>query len=228
MKVFTKALIITGLSATQVFGRTAPRGSNFEVRARNASFPAYNKRDGTQESDLFPDSKFALSGTEPLLAPAMNDTDPDFRFFDLENSIEITEMPDRSEWVIPVSHAFCSGFDLKDVNVRGSLEQIVLWGQRGNKIGTKWLHWEIDEMVGAFVCDCKWNYSDEVPASEIWEFYERLIEWCGEGRAGWIFSKKWEKGWAVATRDKIQYKSPKKLLCPWYCCFDPAIKGIVE
>ncbi|KAI1460983.1 hypothetical protein F4805DRAFT_416200 [Annulohypoxylon moriforme] len=228
MRFSTKSLLITGLAATQALSKMIPRG--FEVRLRDTLSDAAPPAQDSGELDYDPPTEgydplnepaTDTSGTVILGPPAYNHTDNDFQWFNLNDSMEISEMPDKKDWVIPVSHAMCQQWDLKDVNARGAVEQIVLWNNRGGKVGHKYVHWEVDGMYAIFVCDCKWQYRDKAPAWEMWEFYERLIEWCGEGRGGWIFSKKWEKGYALSTRDKVVFKEPKKALCPSFCCFNP-------
>ncbi|KAI0882614.1 uncharacterized protein GGS22DRAFT_169884 [Annulohypoxylon maeteangense] len=241
MRFSTKVLLIIGLRATQILGRIAPPSSGFEIRAREdpsagSSMNDIDKGDDDDDNnnddeedddkppppgfDPFDDPETDITGTEVLIPPAINDT-TEIDWFNLDNSIELSEMPDRKDWVIPVSHAWCATWDIKDVNVRGSIQRTIRWNNRGNKVHRKYVHWELDGQVGTYVCDCKWEYRDKATSWEMWEFYERMIEWCGEGRAGWIFSKKWEKGYAVTTRDRIMYTRPRKSLCPKFCCFDP-------
>ncbi|KAI1206205.1 uncharacterized protein F4807DRAFT_463969 [Annulohypoxylon truncatum] len=243
MKLSTKGFLIIALRATHVLAKKVPRSSDFEVRrrdpspdaavAQNWSADVHEPPPLTDLTDIFMEPPTNTSGTVLLWPPLANQTesvgegegegeDEDgFEWFNLDNSIEVSEMPNRSDWVIPVSHSWCSSWDIKDVNARGSIQEIIMWNNRGNKVKSKSVHWELDGMVGAYVCDCKWGYFDKATAWEMWEFYERMIEWCGEGHAGWIFSKKWEKGYAISTRDKILYTKPKKTLCPKFCCFDP-------
>ncbi|KAI2467799.1 hypothetical protein F4781DRAFT_433026 [Annulohypoxylon bovei var. microspora] len=199
-------LLLMGLGATQALGRMVPWDKRFEMHPRSA------------EPDIAPAQNEISPVPEP--PPELNETMA-FQTFELENSLNVSELPDKGHWIIPVSHAACSHWDVKDINVRGSIQNIVIWSNEGNTVGQKFLHWDVDGMVGAFVCNCKWNYRDSEPSSEMWEFYERLVTWCGQGRSGWMFSKKWEKGWSIATRDYILFKEPKKFLCPTYCCWTP-------
>lgn len=97
MKTSSKTLLIVGLGATQALSRALPRDPNHLVRTRNSSSPnaavvTYNTSAGFEESNLFPDSSWVRSETEPLLMPPADD---EFRWFNFADAIEIIEMPDR-------------------------------------------------------------------------------------------------------------------------------------
>lgn len=96
---------------------------------------------------------------------------------------------------------------------------MIAWGSSPwNWIETKTLHYELADEAGAYVCNCKYCCIDRVPASEMWEFYDRLSAGCGgRGRSGWIFSKEWDKGYAVTSAEYIDKKRTKANLCPPNC-----------
>ncbi|KAI2632261.1 hypothetical protein GGR54DRAFT_26912 [Hypoxylon sp. NC1633] len=122
--------------------------------------------------------------------------------------------PDR----IPVSHWGCTGVSLRPREIRGALDAIVAWSDAGNRLEGKSLHVEKYEGVGAWVCNCKWFDYDSAPNDEVYEFYDRLMAHCGRGRSGWLYSKQWDKGYAVDTDKHVDSKHPQALLCPQNCC----------
>ncbi|KAI0181240.1 hypothetical protein GGR52DRAFT_24908 [Hypoxylon sp. FL1284] len=141
--------------------------------------------------------------------------------FDLENSNISTGEGEPAHWTIPVSHWACTEWtELGDSAIRKAIDAMVEWSTRPTGwIEFKSMHIETAGDAGVFVCNCKYCCNDRAPASEMWEFYERLGRNCGgPGRSGWIFSKRWDKGFAVVSKDYIDGKRTKTNMCPSNCC----------
>ncbi|KAI1101802.1 hypothetical protein F4804DRAFT_334932 [Jackrogersella minutella] len=192
--------LTTALGATQALGKN----EGFEVRLRDI--------ESAGDAPLTQNST-ASAPTPSAPANATSAIEP----FDLSNSLNLTDLPTEADWIIPVSHAACTEWTLGGPEIRAAIEDVVVWNNQGHTVPSKYVHWELEGWVGTYICNCKLRYRDHAPGSEMWEFYARLVKWCGVGHSGWIFSKKWEKGWAVTARDYVVTKNPKKGLCPPYC-----------
>ncbi|KAI1767013.1 hypothetical protein GGR53DRAFT_463759 [Hypoxylon sp. FL1150] len=168
--------------------------------------------------------------TIPSAPLHLNDNSTTMWHFDLASSntgpMAHTSEHEHGDWVIPVSHWACTEWpDLGDLPMRSAISALVKWGSSPwHWIDTKTMHYEMGDdfggpygAAGAFVCNCKLCCIDRVPASEMWEFYERIRANCGVGRSGWIFSKKWDKGYAVTSSKYIDDKRTKTNLCPPNC-----------
>ncbi|KAI0130759.1 hypothetical protein F4814DRAFT_403572 [Daldinia grandis] len=143
-----------------------------------------------------------ISGSDPTLAPE--------------------EAPD---YIIPVSHWGCTRSRLRVIDMEAAVRQTIDWSTEGGRVHGKSLHIEMQDSASIFLCNCKYQHADSAPASEMWEFYNRLRVNCGEGRTGWIFSKKWEKGFGFDTKSHVANKHPKRNLCPPLCCSLAGYKG---
>ncbi|KAI2624539.1 hypothetical protein GGS26DRAFT_202626 [Hypomontagnella submonticulosa] len=120
-------------------------------------------------------------------------------------------------WVIPVSHAACTNWDLSTSEIRITVQMTIDWSNGGGKVVPRNFHKEIHGVAALYLCNCKWDWFDRAPRSEMAEFYERLVDMCGNGQSGWIFSKKWEKGYAVATKNYVLLPPTRENLCPPRC-----------
>ncbi|KAI0851995.1 hypothetical protein F5Y00DRAFT_228365 [Daldinia vernicosa] len=121
-------------------------------------------------------------------------------------------------WTIPVSHWGCTRAKLRRDDIKETIQLMIDWSSRGGGVWGRDYHIELQPQAAAYLCNCKIRGLDYAPENEMWEFYERLRINCGEGWTGWIFSKRWEKGWAVHTRTYVDDFHPKRHLCPVFCC----------
>ncbi|KAI2611280.1 uncharacterized protein GGS25DRAFT_519582 [Hypoxylon fragiforme] len=132
-----------------------------------------------------------------------------------------------NSWKIPVSHSACTSWALPAARIRSAIGDIITWGDTPTPafphpvpklIEPRTWHLATVANATAYVCNCKWEHYDPVPADEMWEFYYRLVAMCGHGQSGWLFSKKWDKGFAVAATDWVEGMKPQLRICPPYCC----------
>ncbi|KAI1406944.1 hypothetical protein F5Y13DRAFT_143958 [Hypoxylon sp. FL1857] len=202
--------IVAALSVPQVFGKGVTRDEGFKAYTREVdTTETQDKAPEQNTTDLVPGIHMYPEGTT-------------MDMLDLENEGNYTIINDTVtpyDWVIPVTHMGCTGWILRQSDITDSIQKLVDWSLRGGVVVGKGLHIEMTGATGAFACNCKWNYDDHLPESEMREFYERLTMWCGHGRSGWIFSKKWEKGYAVASKFWIKSKKPIRFVCPAYCAY---------
>ncbi|KAI4868825.1 hypothetical protein F4820DRAFT_89331 [Hypoxylon rubiginosum] len=198
--------IIAALGATLVFGKT----NSLEIEAE--------KNDTNGDNTLSPNK---MAPTLEVPAAGNRTTSKFVELFDLDNANTGPMRQDTmDDWIIPVSHWACTEWtDLGDTPVRKAIQAMIDWSAKPlGWIQYKSMHYELADDAGAFVCNCKYCCIDRCPADEMWEFYERLRANCGgEGRSGWIFSKQWDKGYAVASADSIEKKRTKTNLCPPNC-----------
>ncbi|KAI2775934.1 hypothetical protein F4815DRAFT_375576 [Daldinia loculata] len=132
------------------------------------------------------------------------------------NPINASEADPR--FVIPVSHWGCTRSKLRRDDMKEAIQRMIDWSKGGGRVWGRSIHIELQDRAATFLCNCKDQYVDSAPDSEMWEFYQRLRVHCGEGWSGWMFSKKWNKGFAIDTRNHVANRHPKKLLCPLFCC----------
>ncbi|KAI1781267.1 hypothetical protein F4818DRAFT_398555 [Hypoxylon cercidicola] len=196
--------IIAALGATLVLGEK----DGFAIEAK--------------KNDTNGDNAPSQGEIGPVLEiPADNRTTGRFvELFDLENASNHTRGQIPDSWVIPVSHWGCTEWtNLGDIPIRKAIQAMIDWSAKPlGWLHAKSIHYELVDDVGAFVCNCKYCCFDRAPEDEMWEFYERLRANCGgEGRSGWIFSKEWDKGYAIASSESIDKKRTKTNLCPPNC-----------
>lgn len=81
------------------------------------------------------------------------------------------------------------------------------------------VHMQTAGTAVAFVCQCHGCHPATFPESEIREFYTIIVdEDCGPGRGGWVWSRQWNKGWAVASTNALMGPDDgPRSLCPWRC-----------
>ncbi|KAI0843562.1 hypothetical protein F5Y06DRAFT_255271 [Hypoxylon sp. FL0890] len=206
--------IVAALTVTQALGRPVIKDLEFEVRT------------GDIKSDE--DGALAQKDTSPYFSvPPETDESKSMETLDLSNDSKYAifneSWPSNNmstlEWEIPVSHAGCSGWGLQVWEIVDSIQKLVDWSDNGGGLIEKSVHYEISGYASAYACNCKWKYTDKVPMREMREFYERLVSYCGYGQSGWIFSKKWEKGFAVEPKCKVDMTRPIANLCPPWCAY---------
>ncbi|XXG96915.1 hypothetical protein Hte_003206 [Hypoxylon texense] len=204
--------IIAALGATLVFGKTNRLGIEAE------------KNDTNGDNALPPpDDKIApvLNVTATGNRTTSNGSSKFVKLFDFANANKGPMRQDTmDQWIIPVSDWACTEWtELGDAPIRKAIQAVVDWSAAPlGWIDYKSMHYELADGAGAYVCNCKYCCVDRCPAGEMWEFYERLRANCGgPGRSGWIFSKQWDKGYAVASADHIDGKRTKTNLCPSNC-----------
>ncbi|KAI0385476.1 hypothetical protein F5Y04DRAFT_186351 [Hypomontagnella monticulosa] len=198
--------VIGAIGVTWAAGRRARDGNPSEIHARQdttdgdkalaqntTSFPSQNH---TEPSD--DDFSYTIILSE---ANAYNDSDSD----------------EKKGWVIPVSHQACTNWDLSVSEIRTVFQMTIDWSRGGGKVQPRTYHKEVFGISSLYLCNCKWDYWDRAPENEMNEFYERLVDMCGEGQSGWIFSKAWDKGYAVATKNYVLLWPTRKNLCPPRC-----------
>ncbi|OTB16245.1 hypothetical protein K445DRAFT_317224 [Daldinia sp. EC12] len=123
-----------------------------------------------------------------------------------------------SRWEIPVSHMSCTVWhNIQDADFVNSTQKMIAWSDKGNRIDGRSLHIESRNSAAVYLCNCKKHFQDSAPANEMWEFYKLIIIYCGKNRSGWIFSKKWEKGYALAYREYVINNGVQMYLCPPGC-----------
>ncbi|TGJ81873.1 hypothetical protein E0Z10_g6890 [Xylaria hypoxylon] len=130
------------------------------------------------------------------------------------------ETPD-SQRHIPVEMKKCMGHNLSEEYYLGAKENMVTWAYE-KKITPTNLHAEHypDNRHGVtwYICNCKIIFADEVPAWELDEVQQILAAECGEWQSGWVWSKKWQKGYNVVPTDWYMDKVEKlENLCPPGC-----------
>ncbi|KAI0905789.1 hypothetical protein F4823DRAFT_632362 [Ustulina deusta] len=123
---------------------------------------------------------------------------------------------------IPVNMKKCMGDTLSKKNYLTAKQLLVVWSEAGGYIhpggvqamsypGTK-------NAVTWYVCNCKLLHWDRVPEWELDDVQRILEEACGEWQSGWVWSKKWQKGFNVVPTEwyKNQIANDKRI-CPPHC-----------
>ncbi|KAI0142271.1 hypothetical protein F4776DRAFT_500318 [Hypoxylon sp. NC0597] len=200
--------IVAALTATQALGKGFTKNEGFEVRVRNVSASS-DEASAQATTTALPEATTAATG----MTMDMLDLSDDSKFA-VSNDSDVSS---ARAWEIPVSHSACTGWALRTTDLTDAIRNLINWSNRGNRLLGKSVHYEIAGGTGAYACNCKLTYEDELPERELAEFYERLTLWCGHGRSGWIFSKKWEKGFAVDAMFAVVTKRPARGLCPPFC-----------
>ncbi|KAI1388628.1 uncharacterized protein F4822DRAFT_443511 [Hypoxylon trugodes] len=211
MKVITILhLLLAMLGATLAISGVVPGNNTFEIRVRRNETSGHHKNNHKKDNST-------LDPLHSIEDPKIRGSSRPTQMFDLAAA-----STNKLNWpyprVIPVSHTGCTDWPLQVDKMKVAVQNMIEWNDNGGEVEPRWLHAEIHGHVGVYQCNCKWMYYDKAPASEMWEFFDRLEDECGVGQSGWIFSEEWEKGWAIATAKYIQTTSPPERLCPEYCC----------
>ncbi|KAI1423350.1 hypothetical protein F5Y12DRAFT_798579 [Xylaria sp. FL1777] len=130
---------------------------------------------------------------------------------------------------IPVTSTKCMGHNLTDqrVNYFHAKWKLIEWQDKpGHWVPPGLYHYESapDNYTGVtwYICNCKYFYPDKAPAWELDQVQQILDDQCGQFQSGWVWSKKWEKGYNVVPTEwfkprlRIQRKKP---ICPRGCFF---------
>ncbi|OTA80950.1 hypothetical protein M434DRAFT_17526 [Hypoxylon sp. CO27-5] len=206
--------IVAALTVTQASGRWITKNEGFEFRVRNVS--ASEHEASMQNTTTTTTTTIMPEATMPANRTTMDmlDLSDEFSKFAVSNDSDMHAMG----WEIPVSHSSCTGWSLRPLDITDSIQKLINWSDRGGRLIGKSVHYEVSGGASAYACNCKLRYDDELPERELAEFYQRLTLWCGHGRSGWVFSKKWEKGFAMDTAFTVTAKKPVRGLCPPFCC----------
>ncbi|KAK5635326.1 hypothetical protein RRF57_011038 [Xylaria bambusicola] len=135
---------------------------------------------------------------------------------------------------IPVTSKKCMGDQLEKEYFLGAKESMITWSDLGGRvvpgfyygkscpedIGSTACCQEDEKGVTWYVCNCKLIWQDPVPRWELDEVQSILNETCGEWQSGWVWSKKWEKGYNVVPKQwyKVRVKDHLQI-CPPGCSF---------
>ncbi|KAI1381587.1 hypothetical protein F4677DRAFT_440802 [Hypoxylon crocopeplum] len=171
----------------------------------------------TSEKDEF-DLRVKRTENETLLQPNPKlDFDLDSTNYTVWDNTDNLD----TQYLIPVSHSACTHMELDPEEIRASIHVLIDWSASDpgrHKVKPKSQAVATIGGAGAYLCNCKFWWYDAAPADEMWEFYVRLARMCGDGQSGWLFSEKWDKGYAVASSQYIDDMKPPENLCPPYCC----------
>ncbi|RWA06503.1 hypothetical protein EKO27_g8605 [Xylaria grammica] len=123
---------------------------------------------------------------------------------------------------VPVTMKKCMGDDLNKEYFLAAKENLVDWSEEGNALIASSYHAESypDDRRGVtwYICNCKWFARDTVPRWELDDVQRVLAEECGDWKSGWVWSKKWEKGYNVVPTEWFYDKRTSHLrLCPPLC-----------
>ncbi|KAI8944171.1 hypothetical protein F4801DRAFT_585703 [Xylaria longipes] len=126
---------------------------------------------------------------------------------------------------IPVAMTKCLGFTFSKQNYLGAKENMISWSEEKEGVYPGAYHAESypDSMFGVtwYLCNCKNIHVDKAPRWELDEVQRILEEKCGKWQSGWVWSKKWEKGYNVVPTDWFRYQlEDHKDICPPHC-FNP-------
>ncbi|KAI0426698.1 hypothetical protein F5Y09DRAFT_350990 [Xylaria sp. FL1042] len=125
---------------------------------------------------------------------------------------------------IPVTMKKCMGHNLSEQNYLRAKENMVEWSERRNgKVYPGSAHAESypDKKSGVtwYVCNCKWLYADKVPRWEL-DYAQQILDIeCGKWQSGWVWSKKWDKGYNVVPTKWYKAHEAIEKICPPHCFF---------
>ncbi|KAI0602539.1 hypothetical protein F4775DRAFT_600540 [Biscogniauxia sp. FL1348] len=120
--------------------------------------------------------------------------------------------------VIPVHDWGCHPEEpkLNPINIQKVKEDFALWSSKENRVfpnSVKIFTWGD---TAWYICNCKtWHY-DPVPMEELNDAQSILTHYCGRDRSGWVWSKKWNKGYNLVSSDYVKYALHQDL-CPKGC-----------
>ncbi|KAI1139952.1 hypothetical protein F5Y05DRAFT_380574 [Hypoxylon sp. FL0543] len=207
--------VLAALSATQAFGKEATKRAGLELGRRDAASGQYEALAQNATNPMPGMLQQTLSIPMGMLDP--NDTSPSRYYMTFDDS-----EPDNmttTEWRIPVSHAGCTGIRMREDDITEVIQVLMDWSDRGLGLMQKSVHVEFLADIAGWACNCKWHYWDKLSMDEFREVYQRINTYCGRNVSGWVFSKKWEKGWAWDTRCFAVNKDSIMTLCPPGCAW---------
>ncbi|KAL7625784.1 hypothetical protein AAE478_005007 [Parahypoxylon ruwenzoriense] len=119
---------------------------------------------------------------------------------------------------IPFETWGCFKAQLSAYEIEQIAVQTARWSDRGHRVKPRTIHEEFYGGAGLYLCNCKLFYADPAPEQEMREFVSIIADpvRCGPGKSGWLYSRHWQKSWAVADRLYVANNTNTDL-CPPFC-----------
>lgn len=130
------------------------------------------------------------------------------------NGTEKHDLQARS--FIPVSEVKCTGYNLDVRDVEVAKFKMMRWDLHGNKVWERGFHSEWYGSTCWYICNCKNTWRDGTPIKELDEAQRLIVEKCGEGHSGYVWSQPWNKGYNIASSEAVG-KAKVKEICPYGC-----------
>ncbi|TRX95510.1 hypothetical protein FHL15_003468 [Xylaria flabelliformis] len=144
-------------------------------------------------------------------------------------SVAIPAFKDNSQPVdsprgrhIPVAMMKCMGDKLDEMNYLTAKQNMFDWSDDGGYVKAGSMHFESypNNYTGVtwYICNCKWWNDDRVPRWEL-DSVQRILEAkCGEWQSGWVWSKRWDKGFNVVPTKWFRHNLEHGgRICPPHC-----------
>ncbi|KAI8633585.1 hypothetical protein F5Y19DRAFT_245710 [Xylariaceae sp. FL1651] len=141
------------------------------------------------------------------------------------SSVNITSdpveyLPHRptSQGGIPISKIGCWNVLLNTEDVQIAKLRMVAWGDHF-RIRRRGWHGEYSEDAAVWICNCKFVHRDPIYRRELDHAQDAITERCGQGMAGWVWSKRWQKAFNIGPVEKIQAPKIGDDWCPRNCAW---------
>ncbi|KAH8163628.1 hypothetical protein CIB48_g4597 [Xylaria polymorpha] len=145
----------------------------------------------------------ALSAIIVSTAMALNDTTAAAPTFAVD--IQAHHPKPSGPRKIPVTMMKCTNHILSEEDYLGAKEKMISWSANGGRVypGSYQAKGFPDDRSGAtwYLCNCKGAWADKAPRWELDYVQQILEEKCGKWQSGWVWSKKWQKGFNIAPTD---------------------------
>lgn len=117
--------------------------------------------------------------------------------------------------LIPDPTVGCTGVTLNPENLEVAKEKAVRWGRSHHVASRAFQQWSYGNAT-VWICNCKHAHPDPVREAELNSTFQILDEECGPNQSGWVWSKKWQKGFNRDDPSPWRYVK-KAQFCPSFC-----------
>ncbi|KAI1638013.1 hypothetical protein F4809DRAFT_601810 [Biscogniauxia mediterranea] len=124
----------------------------------------------------------------------------------------------ESTGVIPVKEWGCHPDEpeLNPVNIQKVKEDFALWSSKENRVFPNSIRIFSFGDTAWYICNCKTWYYDPAPIEELDDAQNIITRYCGRNRSGWVWSKKWNKGYNIVSFEFVKFAMHERL-CPKHC-----------
>ncbi|KAI2633805.1 hypothetical protein GGS26DRAFT_590559 [Hypomontagnella submonticulosa] len=113
----------------------------------------------------------------------------------------------------------CTSHDVNEIDSMEARSELWRWGQM-HKVPPKTVKAQIIRQALWYQCNCKWWYSDPVAEDELRCAQDLVFSRRGQFRSGHIWSKRWEKMYAILPLKAMIHILRPSDLCPESCAYD--------
>ncbi|KAI0378041.1 hypothetical protein F5Y04DRAFT_284277 [Hypomontagnella monticulosa] len=119
---------------------------------------------------------------------------------------------------IPVTDVLCTENDLVEDDIMEARWTLFNWG-KSHRVPPKTVKVQVIRHAMWYQCNCKLWFSDPISSDELRHAQDLIFSKCGQFRSGHVWSKRWEKMYALLPLKAIVHMQKPSDLCPKGCAY---------